>query len=111
MSDVDSLLPVGGSPRKPRVVVSDRVDKGSPAYRIIMWLGGLTACARLIERNHNTVYGWMLRGIIPAAQQQNVREKAAEAGKAFPAEWFTERAPEPAAEAEADAAEVDAEAA
>lgn len=83
--------------RRPRTIVSDKVDKGSPAYRIIMHLGGLTRCAEIIDRNANTVYGWMQRGVIPAHQQQNVREKAAEADMPFPAEWFTERVPAEAA--------------
>lgn len=92
MSDAESKA------RKPRTIVSDKVDKGSPAYRIIiLHLGGLTPACEIIERNTNTVYGWLLRGDIPTRQQANCREKAAAAGKPFPAEWFTERLPAEAA--------------
>lgn len=78
--------------RKPRVIVSDKVDRLSPAYRIVvLHLGGLTPASEILGRNTNTVYGWLLRGQIPTGQQANAREKAAEAGKPFPADWFTER--------------------
>lgn len=89
-------------PRRRRSIVSDKIDKGSPAYRIVMHLGGLTEAAEIIGRNVNTVYGWLQRGVIPGGEQQrNVHEKAAEAGKEFPADWFIERAPAETAPAEA----------
>ena len=84
-------------PRRTRRILSDKIDRGSPAFRIIEHLGGLSPTAELIGRSVHTVYGWLQRGIIPAGQQPNVREKAAEAGKDFPADWFTERTSEIAA--------------
>lgn len=78
--------------RRRRAVTSPKIDQGSTAFRIVDHLGGPTECAVTINRSINTVYGWLQRGVIPGgAQQTNVHDKAAKAGKPFPAEWFIKR--------------------
>lgn len=80
--------------RRTRAIVSDKIDKGTTAYHIVVvHLGGPSETASLADRSVHTVYGWLQRGRVPAGQQENLATKAEEAGKGFPAEWFV-RAPE-----------------
>lgn len=86
-------------PRRKRLIVSDKIDRSTTAYHIlVVHLGGLSEAAEVAERPVPTVYGWLVRGRVPAGQQQNLSERAAAAAKPFPAEWYI-NAPEPAAEA------------
>lgn len=87
--------------RRRRPIVSDKIDKGSTAYHIIVThLGGPSETAELSGVSVHTVYGWLQRGIVPARQQDNLSTKAEEAGKPFPFEWYR-KAPEPESVAEA----------
>lgn len=85
--------------RRQRGIASDKIDRATTAYHIIaVHLGGPSKAADMAGLSVHTVYGWLLRGRVPAGQQQNLSERAEAAGVPFPAEWYI-NAPEPAAEA------------
>lgn len=86
-------------PRRRRSIVSDKIDKATTAYHIVVvHLGGPSETAELAGLSVHTVYGWLQRGRVPAHQQPNLSEKAAEADKAFPGDWYV-KAPATVAEA------------
>lgn len=75
--------------RRTRAIVSDKIDKGTTAYHIVVvHLGGPSEAAEIAKRPIPTVYGWLQRGRVPAGQQDNLSTLAAAAGKGFPADWF-----------------------
>lgn len=55
--------------RKPRKLVSPKVDPTKPAYLIVQKFGGLAKFCQICEWPMSTVHSWLTTGLIPSRKR------------------------------------------
>lgn len=83
--------------RPPRRVTSVRIDRTTPASRVIEAFGGLTRFCEACDWPLSTVHSWLSRGLVPArwrdgvSYQSYIIARAREQGIDLPVVFFIER--------------------
>lgn len=65
-------------PRKPKKIVSERVDTEAPAYIVVSKFDGLTPFCNAMGYKTSTVWSWLESGLIPAPYHEPILAKAIE---------------------------------